>query len=353
MKLLVPIIISLSLIACDQQAAKKVRNKLPRVVNVASAERTPLTATRLVTGSLDVITAVKIFNQEEGRIIALAFRQGDRVNKEDVLVEIDASLIQAELNKAMASLKQARTDVRRIRSLFNKKLSSEDELARAETVESLAKSEVNLLKTRLSHTRIRAPFSGVISVRNNEPGDVVPLHSFILELIDDQQLKIQIHVSELLLANIEVGNPVQVRIDALGEQKFPARVSRIYPTIDPRTRQGVMEVILNAPPEGARPGQLCRINITSKTTARLNIPYDAIRNDSKGQFVYRVDKNNTVNMVRVRTGIQLDNKIEIIDGLVQNDQVVTKGFIGLKPGTSVEIKDSDSTNIKNHAVITD
>lgn len=338
MKILFLLFLSLTIIACDQHSAQKVRNKKPIQVHVVKTERTPLSATRLVTGSLEAIISVKIFNQEEGRIIALPFRQGDIVNKGDLLVEIDASLIQALLNKALANLKQAKTDVRRLKSLFRKKLSSEDELARAETAESLAKSEVNLLKTRLSHTKIRAPFSGVISVRNNEPGDVVPLHSHILELIDEQQLKIQVHLSELLLANIKVGNPVHVRIDALGEQKYLAKVSRIYPTIDPRTRQGIMEVILDVMPEGARPGQLSRIIITSKTTPRLNIPYDAIRNDSKGQFVFRVDKNNTIEMIRVKTGIQLDKKIEIIDGLNLHDQVVTKGFIGLKKGSQVNIR---------------
>jgi len=344
MKLLFVCTISLFLIACNQQDAHKVRKKKPIQVYVVKAARTPLTATRLVTGSLEAITSVKIFNQEEGRIIALPFRQGDKVKKDDILVEIDASLIQASLNKAFANLKQSKTDVRRLTSLYRKKLSSEDELARAQTVESLAKSEVNLLKTRLSHTKIRAPFSGVISVRNNEPGDVVPVHSHILNLIDESQLKVRVHLSELLLANIQIGDPVLVRFDALGEHKNPARVSRIYPTIDPRTRQGVMEVMLEEIPKGARPGQLSRIMITSETTARLNIPYDAIRNDSKGQYVYRVDENNTIEMVRLKTGIQLDKKIEIIDGIKLNDRVVTKGFIGLKKGSLVNIKAQSEIN---------
>lgn len=350
MKVLLPILLCLSLIACDQQSTRKVRKQRAVVVNIITAERTPLTATRLVTGSLEAITSVKIFNQEEGRIISLPFREGDNVKKDDILVEIDASLIQAQLNKATANLKQAKSGVRRIRSLYSKKLSSEDELTRAETVESLAKSEVNLLKTRISHTKIRAPFSGVISVRNNEAGDVVPLHSNILELIDEQQLKIQIRLSELLLANIQIGNPVEVRIDALGEKRFPAKVTRIHPTIDPRTRQGIMEVMLDEIPKGARPGQLSRIIITSKTAPRLNIPFDAIRHDSKGQFVYKLDKSNIINSTRVKTGVLLDNKIEIIDGLKPGDQIVTKGFIGLKTGVKVTIKDNDISNNNNKSV---
>ena len=187
----------------------------------------------------------------------------------------------------------------------------------------------------MAHTRIRAPFSGIISERLKETGDVVPVHSHILTLFDPAQIKIVIPVSELLLSNINTGDLVQVRIDALGEQQYSSTVKRIFPTIDPQTRKGMMEVQFATIPEGARPGQLCRVTVNTQTTPRRNVPFAAIRHDSLGEFVYRLTPDNTVESVRVQTGILLGNQMEILEGVEINERVVVKGLIGLRDGKKV------------------
>ncbi len=337
MKKTLILLLLIGLAGCEQAPSSHGRPKSSSSVSVVTVKHSPLGDTRLLTGSLQAVTTVRIFNQEEGRIIRLPYYESDRVEKNAIIAQIDDSLIQAELNKASANLKQARVDARRIQSLSKKNLASEDELARSQTAVELARAEVSLLQTRLAHTRIRAPFAGVISERHYEVGDVVPLHSHILSLIDPAKLKIVIHLSELLLANIKPNTPVQVRIDALGDQHYPASISRIYPSINPRTRQGTIEVRPDSLPAGARPGQLCRITIRSQTTPRKNIPVAAIRHDSKGEYVFRVNADNVIEQTRVQTGIQLGNDIEVISGLKPGDRVVVKGFIGLKQGTKVTI----------------
>ena len=198
-----------------------------------------------------------------------------------------------------------------------------------------ANAEVSLLKTRLSHTQIKAPFSGIISERLRESGDVVPVHSHILTIFDPAEIKIVVPVSELLLSNIKTNDTMRVRIDALGEQQYPATVKRIFPTIDPQTRKGMMEVQFASIPEGARPGQLCLVTVDTQTTPRRNVPFAAIRHDSQGEFVYRLTPDNTVKSVRVQTGILLGNQIEILEGLEVDERVVVKGFIGLRDNKKV------------------
>jgi len=331
---LLPVLLLL-LVGCDQTQRATSRTTPPTPVDVATVSRSPLIAHRILTGSLQAVTTVHIFNEEEGRIVELPFYEGDAVEQGAMLARIDDHLIQSELNKAEATLKQAQVDVKRIDSLFRKKLASEDELARTQTALELARAEVSLLETRMAHTRIRAPFSGIISERLKEKGDVVPVHSHILTLFDPAQIKIVIPVSELLLSNIDTGDTVQVRIDALGEEQYSATVKRIFPTIDPQTRKGMMEMQFATIPEGARPGQLCRVTVNTQTTPRRNVPFAAIRHDSQGEFVYRLTPDNTVESVRVQTGILLGNQMEILEGLEVNDRVVVKGFIGLRDGKKV------------------
>lgn len=331
---LLPVLLLL-LVGCDQTQRATSRTTPPTPVDVATVSRSPLIAHRILTGSLQAVTTVHIFNEEEGRIVELPFYEGDAVEQGAMLARIDDHLIQSELNKAEATLKQAQVDVKRIDSLFRKKLASEDELARTQTALELARAEVSLLETRMAHTRIRAPFSGIISERLKEKGDVVPVHSHILTLFDPAQIKIVIPVSELLLSNIDTGDTVQVRIDALGEEQYSATVKRIFPTIDPQTRKGMMEMQFATIPEGARPGQLCRVTVNTQTTPRRNVPFAAIRHDSQGEFVYRLTPDNTVESVRVQTGILLGNQMEILEGLEVNDRIVVKGFIGLRDGKKV------------------
>ena len=331
---LLPVLLVL-LVGCDETQRATSRTTPPTPVDIATVTRSPLIAHRILTGSLQAVTTVHIFNEEEGRIVELPFYEGDAVEKNAMLARIDDHLIQVELNKAEATLKQAQVDVKRIDSLFRKKLASEDELARTQTALELARAEVSLLETRMAHTRIRAPFSGIISERLKEKGDVVPVHSHILTLFDPSQIKIVIPVSELLLSNINTGDTVQVRIDALGEQQYSATVKRIFPTIDPQTRKGMMEMQFATIPEGARPGQLCRVTVNTQTTPRRNVPFAAIRHDSQGEFVYRLTPDNTVESVRVQTGILLGNQMEILEGLEVNERVVVKGFIGLRDGKKV------------------
>ncbi len=331
---LLPVLLLL-LAGCDQTQRATSRTTPPTPVEIATVTRSPLIAHRILTGSLQAVTTVHIFNEEEGRIVELPFYEGDAVEKGAIIARIDDHLIQSELNKAKATLNQAEVDVKRIDSLFRKKLASEDELARTQTALELARAEVDLLETRMGHTRIKAPFSGIISERLKETGDVVPVHSHILTLFDPTQIKIVIPVSELLLSNINTGDAVQVRIDALGEQQYPATVKRIFPTIDPQTRKGMMEMQFATIPEGARPGQLCRVTVNTQTTPRRNVPFAAIRHDSQGEFVYRLTSDDKVEAVRVQTGILLGNQMEILEGIEVNERVVVKGFIGLREGKKV------------------
>lgn len=329
--------LALGLASCGDNAAKGKKGKRSaQLVETTTVERSPVKVQRIVTGTLEAVHKVNIFNQEEGRIIELPFHEGDRVEKGQIVARIDATLIRAELDKAIANYKQAKLNLKRLKKLIPRKLASEDELARTKTILELARAEEKLQSTRLARTQIRAPFAGVITERLKEPGDVAPVHSHILTLIDPDQLKASVHVSELLLTNMHPGTEVQIRIDALGDQPYAGKVLRTFPTIDPVTRQGVMEVSLDPVPVGALPGQLCRVKIETETAPLLRIPLATLRHDIQGAYVFKVGKKNKAKRTTVVTGAQINEWIEVIEGLEESDQIVSKGFLGLRDGMAVK-----------------
>jgi RND family efflux transporter MFP subunit len=323
--------------ADGQTPAKPAKRASPEhLVELAPAREQHLRYTAERQGSLRALRQVKVFNQEEGRVLVIPAREGDHVRKGQILVRLDDRLLRAELDKTTATLRQAELDVRRLQGLMSKKLVAEETLNRATTALAIARAEERLLNTRLGYMTIVAPFDGEIAERLIEPGDVAPKHTHLLTLIDPSSLVTEFQVSELVLPGLKIGDAANVRIDALGNQSYPGRISRIYPTIDPLTRQGVIEVELAPVPAGASPGQFCRVTLQTGAQPHLVVPVAALQRDSQGEYVFVLGEGNTVHRTTVQSGLRFADLVEIRSGLDSGQQVVTRGFLGLNNGQVVK-----------------
>jgi RND family efflux transporter MFP subunit len=326
-----------SLAGCQPAPEQKAGGKeapSAHLVELAHAERfeAPVQVER--SGTLRARRAVQISTQEEGRLAALPGYEGDRVRAGELLFALDDTVIRAELSKAEAQRRQAELDLARLERLQGGRLVSEEELARARTALDVARAEEGLLRARLGYTRVAAPFAGVVTRRLAEPGDTLPRYSHLLTLADPSSLITEVTVSELLLPSLANGDAVDVRIDALGDRRFVGRILRIHPTVDPATRQGIVEIALDAP-EGAIPGQFCRVTLTGRPLPRLGIPFAALRRDATGEFVFRVAEG-VARRVAVVSGTHLGQRVMVLDGLAEGDAVVRKGFLGLADGMAVK-----------------
>jgi len=326
--------------ACDSSSQNKhgSRHSRAHLVTAQVVEKVAISTEQQVSGSLTAIQSIKIFNQESGQIEKLPYYQGDYVNKGDKLVFIKNDKITALLTKSKASRLQAESNLKRLSGLIKKNLTSQDEISQARTALALTKAEESLNQIRLNDTFIKAPFTGVISERLQEPGDIVPIHTHILSLIDNTRLIVKVQVSELLLSSITVNSKVSIQIDALKKlTAITGFISRIYPTIDPITRKGTLEVELDSIPKGAKPGQLCRVTIHTPAIERLLIDVAAVQYNDAGEYVFRIEKENKLNKLNIKTGQQINNKIEILVGLNEGDLIVTEGFSNLKSGKKVKL----------------
>ncbi len=306
------------------------------LVELVEVARGALRAKSVHTGSLRNRVVVRVFNQEEGRVTLLPHFEGDTVRTGDVLLELDNTLLEAQLDKALAVREDAQTSLRRVEQLQQGSLISQDEVTRALTAVEVARSEERVLRTRLGYTRVVAPFSGVVTARLVEVGDVVPRHSHVLTVADPSSLVTDLMVSELLVPHLVIDDPVEVRIDALGDTTFPGRVLRIHPDLDRRTRQGRVEIVLSPVPVGAQAGQFARVTFTTEAPDRNHLPFSALRRDRDGEHVFRVDAQLRASRVAVRSGRRLADRVEILEGLEAGERVVVKGFLGLTDGKVVK-----------------
>jgi RND family efflux transporter MFP subunit len=328
----------LSACSSDNSSSKSDKKKPPRIhlVETLAVTTQSIAVKTERSGTLLARQQVKIFNQEEGRVSEFSVFEGDKVTAEQILLRLDDTLLRANLDKLVATRKQALAELNRAQSLSKKRLISEDELSRAVTRLRVAEADEELQRARLGYTTVKAPFSGVISERLIEPGDVIPRFTHVLTVLNPDSLYTRVQVSELLLPSLQLSQIVSVRIDALGDHTLKGTIIRIHPTIDDRTRQGTVEVQLNPVPVGALPGQLCRITLDSPVQPRKVIPFSALRRDSEGEYVYIVNSSGISTRRSIRSGLRLNDQVEVLQGLEENEQIVVRGFLGLRDGLTVK-----------------
>ncbi|MDH3713405.1 MAG: efflux RND transporter periplasmic adaptor subunit [Gammaproteobacteria bacterium] len=332
------VVLALLQAACQPQAETKQARK-PKakrhLVELATVEEDTLRMSTVYAGTLRYARTVRIFTQEEGRLTSLPWYAGDRVEGGQVLLELDDRLLRAELDKIVATARQAETNLQRFERLRKKGMVAEEEYLRAQTVLEVAKAERRVLETRLGYSRVTAPFDGIVAARLAETGDIVERHAHVLTLVDPTTLVSDIAVSELVMPHLQVGEVATVRIDALGDREFGGRILRIHPQLDARTRQGRVEIELKPVPGGATAGQFARVRLAVDALRRKVIPFAALRRDADGEYVFRVGSDNHAEQVSVRSGHRLGDRVEVVEGLDVGEQVVMRGFLGLKSGTTV------------------
>lgn len=331
--------ILLMMAACTEQSAPEKKTAKPHLVEIITAQEQTLTIERQRNGTLTALREIQVYNQEEGQITLLPFYEGDKVEKGDIVAKLDARLLQAQLERTQALRRKAEQDLLRFKGLAAKGLTPQTEITRVETELAVAKADEHALLTRLDYTVIRAPISGVVSERLSEQGNIAERYTHLMTLSDQSSLITEVAVSELLINKLNIGDKPRLSIDALNNIEPPlhGNITRIFPNLDPFTRTGTVEITLSPVPTGARPGQLVRVTLQTQQAKRLLIPFTALRHSEKGDYVFTVDHENKAQITPVITGLNVDDQIEIISGLIGGASVVVRGYTNLKADKKVTI----------------
>lgn len=317
-------------------------------VEVVEVENKSVFLTQTVSGTLEAVTKIRLYNEESGRITKLPYHEGDFVKQGTLLVQLDNELLKTDVAKATAAKEQAKVDLSRVKKLLPKKISTEEEVARAATILDLAVAEENHQLTRLQRTSIKAPIDGLITRRLYEPGDLLAQQSHIHSIIDPSALQLKASLAERWIPLVTINQPVTLRIDALGDKAFDARVARIHPTIDADTHKGIIEILLTPVPEDAKVGQFSRAKIELTASDRLVIPVHTIQYEPEGAYVFRVveddDGHSIAEKIFIEQGQQFGPVTEVLSELTPGDRIVSRGYLGLRNGKKVAVAASTGSS---------
>ncbi len=286
-------------------------------------------------GSLRSDESVTLRPEVAGRISSIAFQEGQRVAKGALLVRLDTAVPQAEAQQARANYVLAKTKFDRAVDLAKSNFISGQAKDEAENNLKVAEASLQLAEAKLAKMDLRAPFSGIIGLRSVSVGDYVKEGADLVNLEAIDPLKVDFRLPEVYMRQVQVGQALQIQLDALPGKTFEGRVFAVNPLIDAAGRAVVIRAIVRNPDTSLRPGMFARVRvITRDAQEALVLPEQALVPQGDQQFVYRVVDGKAVR-TKVEVGQRRDAKVEILNGLGKDDVVVTAGQLKLRDGAPV------------------
>lgn len=304
----------------------------PPAVLVGQAQRGAVKDEIIAVGTLRSNESVVIRPEITGRVSEISFNEGEAVTKGALLVRLDDSVYQAELQQAQAQLALSKSNFERVSDLFkrgNAAARSRDEVLAQMRV---AEANVALASALLDKTHIIAPFDGILGLRRLSPGDYVKPGDEIVNIENIDPVKVDFRIPEVHAAVLKVGQEISVALDPLPGKTFRGSVYAIDPLIDPNGRAVLLRARVENPESELRPGMFARVNlITAEREDAIMLPETAVFPMGLKRFVYKVVDGKAAR-TEVDTGIRREGRVEIIKGITMDDQIVLEGHFKLQDG---------------------
>ena len=289
------------------------------------------------TGSVMADEAVTIQSEVSGKITSLNIPEGQPVRKGQLLFTINAADVQAQLRKQEYNIKLYQAQEQRERTLLAKEYISRQEYEQSNNALLTARADLQALRVTLQKAYVRAPFDGILGLRNTSVGAYVSPGTAITTLSRVSPVKIDFNVPSRFAQSVRVGDPVRVTDEAT-TKKMEARVYAINPQIDPVSRTLPVRAIYANKHRELRPGGFVKVNLELGETAEaLQIPTEAVVPVASGYTVFTV-KDGKAAVQPVNIGVRSDKVIQITNGLAVGDTVIRTGILQVKAGDGVSIQ---------------
>ncbi|HXF99273.1 MAG TPA: efflux RND transporter periplasmic adaptor subunit [Bacteroidota bacterium] len=306
-------------------------------VSVAQAQRTRLSQTLSLVGTIVANNDVPVVSETQGRVVAVLAKVGDFKPAGSVLVQVDDELKKAEFMKAEVLYERAKKDAERFKSLREEHAATEWQKENAWQAFKVAEAEYIRAKKAYRDTRITTPISGIVTSRPVDVGTMVQQGMVIANVVDISRLKVKLNVAERDVFKLKVGDSVEVTTDVYPGVKFKATVASIAAKADESHTYPVEITLPNSKQYPLKAGMFGRVTFVSIPHENvLAIPREALVGSIKDPRVFVVTKGMAMERKLV-VGDAIGNHIAVLDGLAEGETVVVNGQNNLKDSVLVEI----------------
>jgi membrane fusion protein (multidrug efflux system) len=349
-----PLLLWLWLAACGGEEAPPAAPP----VTLSPVEAIDLVEHIEATGELRAVEHAEIAAEVAGRVTEILADEGARVEAGAAVVAIDPERRTLELHSARARAeeaaareREAERDFARVRDLRERNVASEQQFDAAQTAWKLARSqheaaqaELGMMERALRDATVAAPFSGFVARRMVSRGVFVQPGTPLFDLVSLDPIEVEFSVAEVDSARVAAGQTVDVRLAPFPDETFPATVTFVSPTIDPKTRTLRVKAELENRDGRLRPGLFAKVDLgVSERAGVAMVPEEAILQRADGAVVFRAAEGNRVQRVVIETGVHREGRVEVVHGVSVGDLVVSRGQSTLADGDRVTPRHPDGT----------
>lgn len=292
--------------------------------------------------------AVQIVAMASGRVVEVAFEPGQTVKAGDVLVRLDDDIEQADLAEAEATLQESVLALQRARALREKNAIPEATVDQLVAQRAAAQAELDRARRRLADRTVRAPFDGVVGLRQIDPGARVDEEVVLTTLDDRSEMEIAFSMPETLYGQIAIGQPVVATSTAFPGRRFEGLVATIDSRIDATARAFKVRALLPNPDLVLPAGMFMHIAVVLESHEAVMIPEEAVIAHGDRTYVFVV-ADGKASVRDVTLGQREPGAVEVTQGLSAGEKVVIRGTQRLRDGAPVRVLGEDDTAVQSDA----
>lgn len=308
-----------------------------QVVAVPVRQQAVVEAVSLV-GSVTPNEMVEVKAETDGTVFDIGFKEGERVEKGQLLLALDETKLKSAVNEAEANLKLARTSFDRTKQLRSDNLISQQEYDQAAAVFAVNEASHERKVREWKDTKVFAPFAGMAGARQISPGQVISRNTTLTWIVDLDTVKVEVKVPERYLSQVQPGRSLEFSVAAFPGKTFKGDVYFVSPQLEESTRTALVKARIANPGGLLRGGMFANLDLTlERRASALVVPEPAIVNNGDTTMVFVVDEKTNAVVRPVKVGERLAGKAEILTGLKPGELVIVEGVQKLRPGAPVRL----------------
>jgi membrane fusion protein (multidrug efflux system) len=278
--------------------------------------------------------SVDVSSKTSNIVMAIRFRDGARVQRGQVLVQLDDAQTRAEVAAAQATMTDSESQFNRSRELMQTQALSKSSYDQLEATLKANRARLQAAQARLEDTVIRAPFTGRVGLRRVSVGTLISPGDVITTLDDTSVIKLDFSVPENFLSSLREGLSVRATAPAFPGRAFAGKVASIDSRVDMNTRSVTVRALLANEDGALKPGMFLNVQLANDERSALVIPEEALTPEAEKQYVYVV-ADGKAQRREVRIGGRRPGKVEILAGLAEGDRVIVEGTQKVRDGAIV------------------
>lgn len=339
MKFLLPVVLvaCVSIQSCKSKKEDEKTNQPPppTIVDVIIATPQSITNTIEANGSVVASQSVDLRPEISGRLTFLNISEGARVAKGSIIARINDADLRAQLNKVKVQLSLAQTTVERYKKLLDIQGINRADYDIALNQVNSFRADMGIIQADIAKTVIRAPFSGVMGLRQVSNGAYVSPQSVLATLQQVDKSRIDFTLPESYGTSISRGNNIVVETDRNGGVKRRATIIAIEPQVSTATRNLLVRATLDG--AGINPGSFVKVYIDAGKSDGMMVPTNSIIPDARAKQVVIV-KDGKAAFTSITTGLRQTGAVQVLTGLQAGDSVVVSGVLFARPNAALKVR---------------